>query len=98
MVNHLQSEYELNKHASPVAVIFCPSQGTSLSATLSSRNWKSIRQSCQTDSGSPKYLMGNEARVANKLVRESELRFPHRIGTTELFSKLVKGPSHFQSK
>ena len=67
----------------PMAVIFCPSHGTSLEAALSTRNWKSRTFSCQTERGSPKYFIGNEARTAGKLWRM--VRCLHRIRTTELF-------------
>jgi hypothetical protein len=81
---------DLIKAVRPAVVINLPFQEGSLPAHLSSRNWKSTLLKERTERGNPRYRIGKEVLAAGTPSRiTSRSMPPQRMGTTELFSKLV---------
>jgi hypothetical protein len=84
---------DLTKVARTAVATSFPHQVGSFPAHLSSRCWKSTLLRDHTERGSPKYFNGKQARDAG-IPERTSLRstWPYRIGTTELFWKLVHRP------
>jgi hypothetical protein len=83
----------LTREILPAILMRFPSQEGSLPAHLSSRCWKSLLLRLHRESGKPRYLKGNKARVAGILSRiSSRSILLQRMGATDLFIKLVARP------